>query len=154
MSLLVTVLVLPLVGAFTIFFISSWNRPAIKVIALTVSLINFLLSLLLWLFFDNSAQKFQYLEIDRGSIENEGLIYTISENSSELAKSNEVEINSITSNLLVNSAENQNLSGELLVRADSTLSFVLGLDGISLFFVILTTFLIPVCLLEIGRAHV
>ena len=101
MSLLVTVLVLPLIGAFILFFISSWNRSAIKVIALSTSLITFLVSLLLWLFFDNSAQKFQYL-----------------------------------------SGYNT-----VLPNGDSTLNFVLGLDGISLFFVILTTFLIPVCLL-------
>ena len=64
----------------------------------------------LWVLFDNSAQKFQF-----------------------------VQVNPI---LLIQESNNQGL-----VMSDSTVNFILGIDGISLFFVILTTFLIPVCLL-------
>ena len=110
MSLLLIVLLLPLFGAFALFFIPAWNRRLIKVVALSFSLFTFVLSLFLWVLFDNSAQKFQF-----------------------------VQVNPI---LLIQESNNQGL-----VMSDSTVNFILGIDGISLFFVILTTFLIPVCLL-------
>jgi proton-translocating NADH-quinone oxidoreductase chain M len=69
-----------------------------KVVALTVSLINFLLSLNLWIFFDNSTSKFQFVtQLDWFEFLN--------------------------------------------------MQWYIGIDGISLFFIILTTFLVPVCLL-------
>lgn len=112
MSLLVIVLVLPLIGSLILFFINSWNRLAIKVVALSFSCVNFLLSLLLWLFFDNSAQKFQYLvTLEKGW----------------------------SKNLLTKIGDSAFDAPELYS--------ILGIDGISLFFIVLTTFLIPVCLL-------
>lgn len=102
MSLLSTVLLLPLIGVLILLFVPNWKVQLIRNIALNTSLITFLTSLLLWIEFDNSTSKFQYFEN-----------YTLS-----------------TSDL-----------------SFSSFNFVLGLDGISLFFVILTTFLIPICIL-------
>lgn len=147
MSLLLIVLLLPLVGALVLFFVNSWNRSTIKIIALSFSSLNFLLSLLLWLFFDNSAQKFQYLQSDpRFNVtisKTEGLFNKLSQNDS-FTGSNLLQENSdsfLSENL--NSASYLQYGQE----GDSTLNFILGIDGISLFFIILTTFLIPVCLL-------
>nr|YP_009733003.1 NADH dehydrogenase subunit 4 [Jaagichlorella roystonensis]QHU78299.1 NADH dehydrogenase subunit 4 [Jaagichlorella roystonensis] len=122
MSLLLIVLLLPLIGAAILLFIPSWNRRLIKVIGLSCSLITFMVSLLLWLFFDNSAQRFQFL----------------------WPKTIGLSGNAISETSLTP------LSPEVLTTGNNlepTLNFILGIDGISLFFVILTTFLIPVCLL-------
>ena len=102
MSLLSFVLGLPILGALFLLFIPGWKSQLIKNIALNVSLFNFLLSLILWVEFDNSTSKFQFFEN-----------YT-------------------------------SFQGDF---SFSTFNLVFGIDGISLFFVILTTFLIPVCIL-------
>ena len=70
----------------------------IKTTILSISLIEFILSLNLWMKFDNSTAKFQFVEVYEW-INNSNII------------------------------------------------FYLGIDGISLFFVLLTTLLIPICLL-------
>jgi len=102
MSLLSLVLAFPLFGAILLLFIPHWKTQLIRNVALNISLITFLISLLLWVEFDNSTSKFQFFEN-----------YT--------------------------SFQNQ--------ISFSTLNLIFGIDGISLFFVILTTFLIPVCIL-------
>ena len=102
MSILLWLLLLPLLGALFLLFIPSWNVRWIRFVALVISLFNFVLSLFLWLQFDNSTAKFQFM-------------YT---------------------NPLVRGAD-----------ASNTYGFILGIDGISLFFILLTTFLIPVCIL-------
>jgi len=108
MSLLLWVIFLPLIGVLVLAFIPSWNYKLIRSVALNISVITFLVSLLLWIYFDNSTTKFQYM----------------------------------VSFALVDSPHS------FLLKSDtSTLGFMIGLDGISLFFVILTTFLIPVCIL-------
>lgn len=95
-NVLIAVILLPLIGAFVCLGMTDLAR--IRLFALGVSMFTFLLSLLLWIEFDNSAPSFQFVS---------------------------------TINWL----------------PLSNINFYLGLDGISLFFVILTTFLIPVCLL-------
>lgn len=105
MSLISLVLLLPLVGVFILLFTPSWKLQLIKNIALNFSLLTFLISLLLWIEFDNSTAKFQFVE---------------------------------------NYTSYHSFTGEL---SFSTLNLILGVDGISLFFIILTTFLIPVCIL-------
>jgi proton-translocating NADH-quinone oxidoreductase chain M len=107
MSLLLCVLVLPLLGAFLLLFIPSWNKKRIRSVALNFSIANLVLSLFLWLLFDNSATRFQYVQLPFQPG------------------------NSIAS----------------VDKSISTLSFSIGIDGVSLFFVLLTCFLIPVCLL-------
>ena len=105
MSLLLWVLLLPLMGAFLLLFVPSWDIKRIRGIALNFSLLTFIISLFLWLLFDNSATKFQYMQTPFGV--------------SQLPQQQDY----------------------------STLNFVIGVDGISLFFILLTCFLIPVCLL-------
>jgi hypothetical protein len=61
MSLLSTLLFLPLFGVFILFFIPNWKIQVIRRIALNTSLLTFLLSLLLWIEFDSSTARFQFL---------------------------------------------------------------------------------------------
>lgn len=105
MSLLSIILLLPILGVLVLMFIPSWKTQLIRTIALNTSLITFLISLLLWIEFDSSTSKFQFVEI-----------FT----------------------------KLPTLSGDL---SFSTFNFIFGVDGISLFFIILTTFLIPICIL-------
>ena len=121
MTLLSLILFLPLIGVFVLFFIPSWKVQLIRKTALNISCINFLISLLLWIEFDNSTADFQFFEM-----------YPVG--------------GSMLSHPLSGiSGENSLFTpGEFTL---STLHCVLGIDGISLFFIILTTFLIPVCLL-------
>jgi proton-translocating NADH-quinone oxidoreductase chain M len=97
-NLLSTLILLPLVGAFGMLFVPSRYTDVIKTTILSISLIEFILSLNLWMQFDNSTAKFQFVEVYEW-IDNSNII------------------------------------------------FYLGIDGISLFFVLLTTLLIPICLL-------
>jgi proton-translocating NADH-quinone oxidoreductase chain M len=97
-SLLSTLFILPLCGAGFLLFIPSSQTYFIRTFALSLSLLTFVLSLFLWIHFDNSSSQFQF-----------------------------VEKASWLSNLNMN--------------------IFLGIDGISLFFILLTTFLVPVCLL-------
>jgi len=85
-----------------------------KQIALFASLLNLLVSIVLWIKFDSSSSQYQYVE----------------------------EYSGITS--LLNSA---NISTELL-QSLPFLHFYVGIDGISLYFVLLTTFITPVCILS------
>nr|AGH24445.1 NADH dehydrogenase subunit 4 [Reclinomonas americana ATCC 50284] len=96
--LLPLIILTPVLGVFILFLIPDWKTSLIKQIALYTSLITFVFSLFLWIFFDKSTSKFQFVyEVD--------WIETLN------------------------------------------INFSLGIDGISLFLVILTTFLIPLCIL-------
>lgn len=88
----------PVLGSIILLFIPNSSIRLIRLIGLCVSLLTFLYSLVLWIKFDPSTAKFQFVESVRW------LPY-----------------------------ENIHL--------------YMGLDGLSLFFVILTTFLIPICIL-------
>ena len=98
--ILSTVTFLPLVGAFLIMLIREDSESAkrnIRAIALWTTIVVFLVSLLIWIGFDNADPGFQMVEkID---------------------------------------------------WLDSGISYHLGVDGISMLFVILTTFLMPFCIL-------
>lgn len=91
-------LILPLIGSLILIFIPKMKELRLKKTALSISLINFILSIVIWINFDNSSSHFQFV---------------------------------------------QKLNWIPLLN----LNFNLGIDGISLFFVILTTFLIPICIL-------
>ena len=94
LSLLIT---LPIFGIFCIFAIPEANKNLIRKVALGISMFTFFYSLLLWLFFDHSTSKFQFIEyFEWFPIFN--------------------------------------------------LYFFLGVDGISLFFIILSTFLVTICI--------
>ena len=57
-NILFCLLCLPVVGALGILFFPKKAVRQMKLFALNVSLCNFLLSLNLWIFFDNSTQNF------------------------------------------------------------------------------------------------
>ena len=97
-SILMSILFLPLIGVLILFLIPSSKKQLIKGVGLIVSLLNFILSLFLWIEFDCTTSNFQFLESFQPTF-------------------------------------------------GPNIDFSIGLDGISLFFVILTTFLVPVCLL-------
>ena len=89
---------LPIFGIFCIFVIPESNKNLIRKIAFSISMVTFFYSLLLWVFFDHSTSKFQFIEYF-----------------------------------------------EWLPIFN--LYFFLGVDGISLFFIILSTFLVTICIL-------
>jgi proton-translocating NADH-quinone oxidoreductase chain M len=89
---------LPLIGAIIILFINDTNVRLIKNVALAFSMASFTLSTFLWVLFDRSTAKFQFVE-------------------------------------------------EFLWIPSSNINFFIGVDGISLFFILLTTLLVPLCLL-------
>lgn len=97
-SLLISLLAIPVLGALVIFLVPARRTTEIKQVALFASLLTFALSLLLWIEFDNSSAKFQF-------VKTLPWIYA------------------------------------------SNIDITLGVDGISLFFILLTTFLIPLCIL-------
>ena len=91
-------ILIPLLGSIYLFLIPSWNHELLKITALKITLITFILSLFMWVLFDNSTSKFQYVD-------------------------------------------------EILWLPAFNLNLTVGIDGISLFLIILTTLLIPLCLL-------
>lgn len=97
-NILSLILMLPLIGTTILFFIPSSNRFLLRSVALNFSCLTFVLSLVLWIFFNKSTATFQYVE-------------------------------------------------KFFWIPILNLNFPIGIDGISLFFVLLTTFLIPICLL-------
>jgi proton-translocating NADH-quinone oxidoreductase chain M len=97
-SILLNIILLPLIGAIIILFTRDTNVKLIKNVALVFSMASFVLSTFLWVLFDRSTAKFQFVE-------------------------------------------------EFLWIPSSNTNFFIGVDGISLFFVILTTLLVPLCLL-------
>lgn len=121
-SILVFLQLLPLLGSLLLFCIPSWQVGFIRIVALNVSLLTFLLSLFLWILFDPLALDFQF----------RCLIGIKSLHSStcfgSACSQSETEVFSTVGNLL-------------------GFSFSFGIDGISLWLVLLTTFLTPVCIL-------
>nr|QIC54978.1 NADH dehydrogenase subunit 4 [Cryptophyta sp. CCMP2293] len=97
-AILSWLILIPLVGILIIFGICKLKINLIKFVAFTISLITFVLSLFLFIFFDNSTSKFQFLEYF-----------------------------------------------EWLPWAN--LHVFIGVDGISLFFILLSTFLVFICIL-------
>lgn len=97
-NLLGLLLVLPLVGASGVMLVPRGHETLAKTLALWTSLLTFVLSLFLWIQFDSSSAKFQFVS-------------------------------------------------ELAWIPSANMHLYIGIDGISLFFVVLTTFLVPACLL-------
>jgi len=97
-NILLCLLTLPVLGALGVLVFPTTALRQMKLFALTVTLVNFILSLSLWIFFDNASAKFQYVQ-------------------------------------------------QIEWLSFFNMNFYIGIDGISLFFILLTTFLVPVCLL-------
>ena len=102
--ILSSLILLPSIGAIFLFFTKSnkENNLTVKYVALFTSLVNFFLSIYLWILFDQSTSEFQFVE-DRVWIE--GLI-----------------------------------------------NYKVGVDGISILFIILTTFITPLCIISINNS--
>jgi len=97
-NMLLCLLSLPVLGALGVLFFPINALRQMKLFALIVTLLNFLLSLSLWIFFDNATSNFQFVQ-------------------------------------------------QIEWLSFFNMNFYIGIDGISLFFILLTTFLVPVCLL-------
>ena len=98
--MLVSLLIVPLIGSLLILFIkenSYKNEEKMKVIALSTALINFIISIYLWIQFDSSISNYQFIQ----------------------------EFNNV-----------------------KFCHFNIGIDGISLYYVLLTTFITPIALLS------
>jgi len=99
--LLLSLLLIPIIGMFIISISVSYdlyiNIRHIKYVALTTSILNFFVSLIIFILFDFSSNQFQFVQEYH-------------------------EINS--------------------------LDFYLGVDGLSIYFVLLTTIIIPIALLS------
>ncbi len=102
--ILSSLILLPTIGAFFLFFTRSdkENQRTIKYVALFTSLVNFFLSIYLWILFDQSTSAFQFVE-ERIWIK--GLI-----------------------------------------------NYKVGIDGISILFIILTTFITPLCIISVNNS--
>ena len=97
-----SLILLPSIGALFLFFISSKNITGIKYVSLFVSIINFLISIYLWLIFDQSSYEFQFVESR--------------------------------------------------VWIKDFINYKVGVDGISILFIILTTFITPLCILSVNSS--
>ena len=97
-----SLILLPSIGALFLFFINSKNIAGIKYVSLFVSIINFLISIYLWLIFDQSSYEFQFVESR--------------------------------------------------VWIKDFINYKVGVDGISILFIILTTFITPLCILSVNSS--
>ena len=100
--ILSSLILLPTIGAFFIFFVKSSNKTyqASKYISLFIALSNFIISLYLWYEFDNSTSEFQFTE-------------------------NRVWIKNF-------------------------INYKVGVDGISILFILLTTFVSTICIITVN----
>jgi proton-translocating NADH-quinone oxidoreductase chain M len=142
MSLISLVLFLPLFGVFLLLFVPNFNTQLIRRIALNTSLLTFLISLLVWIEFDSSTARFQFLEA----------FPQLSLRTPQLTPQLALSVPRLSSTGPQFYGEGSGVDVSTLVEAPivssfSSLNFVFGVDGISLFFIILTTFLIPICIL-------
>ncbi len=99
-----SLILLPTIGAIFLFFTKSDKEKqiTIKYVALFTSLVNFFLSIYLWVLFDQTTSVFQFVE-DRVWIK--GLV-----------------------------------------------NYKVGIDGISILFILLTTFITPLCIISINNS--
>ncbi len=102
--ILSSLILLPTVGALFLFFTKDkeGNNSTAKYVALFTTIVNFLISIYLWIYFDQSTSNFQFVE-DRTWIE--GFI-----------------------------------------------NYKVGVDGISILFIILTTFITPLCIISVNNS--
>jgi proton-translocating NADH-quinone oxidoreductase chain M len=97
-NIILYLLILPLIGVLILLQTPSWNTQLLRLQALFISFTTFSISLLLWVWFDKSTAKFQFVD-------------------------------------------------QIFWVPSLNLNLTVGIDGISLFLVILTTLLIPLCIL-------
>ena len=102
--ILSSLILLPTIGALFLFFTKdkNGNNLTAKYVSLFTTVVNFLISIYLWIAFDQSTSDFQFIE-DRAWIE--GFV-----------------------------------------------NYKVGVDGISILFIILTTFITPLCILSVNNS--
>lgn len=96
------ILLVPFIAATIISYINQNTQQAeirIKKVALNATVINFIISLFIWNYFDRNLQGYQFVQ-------------------------------------------------QLFENQGTFCNFTIGIDGISLYFVLLTTFIIPICILS------
>lgn len=176
MPLLLSVILLPLLGSTLLFLQPTWEKRKIQQVSLLISLTTFMLSLVLWLLFDNSCVQFQFGDVS--FLHQAKSLNNAHDTSAVLAKQSFVQstdqirelfsensVRHLDSALLAsveglsNTVFHSSAGVEIAPSPQSEQSLallgtyskpslgIIGLDGISLFFILLTTFLIPVCLL-------
>ena len=60
-NILIYLLILPLIGILNLLVIPAWNRTLLKQITLIFSCLIFIISLLLWIWFNKSLGNFQFV---------------------------------------------------------------------------------------------
>ena len=102
--ILSSLILLPTIGALFLFFSKSEkdNSITVKYVALFTSIVNFLISVYLWILFDESTSDFQFVE-------------------------NRIWI-------------------------EGFLNYKVGIDGISILFIVLTTFITPLCIISVNNS--
>ena len=102
--ILSSLILLPLIGSFFIFFSKSKNETyeSSKYIALFIALANFVLSIYLWFIFDKDTSEFQFVENRKWLL---GFV-----------------------------------------------NYKVGVDGISILFIILTTFITSICVIAVNSS--
>ena len=102
--ILSSLILLPTIGAIIFIFyerIKNENNLTAKYVSLFTSIVNFLISIYLWISFDQSTSNFQFIE------EREWI--------------------------------------------DGFINYKVGVDGISILFIILTTFITPLCIISVNN---
>jgi NADH-quinone oxidoreductase subunit M len=101
--ILSSLILLPTIGALFLFFTKNKeeNNLTAKYVSLFTSIVNFLISIYLWISFDQSISNFQFIE------EREWI--------------------------------------------DGFINYKIGVDGISILFIILTTFITPLCIISVNN---
>ena len=101
--ILSSLILLPIIGALFLFFTKDkdGNNLTAKYVSLFTTIVNFLISIYLWILFDQSTSSFQFIE-DREWI-------------------------------------------------NGFINYKLGVDGISILFIILTSFITPLCIISVNN---
>ena len=100
--ILSSLILLPSIGALFLFFTKSNNKNnfTVKYVALFTSFVNFLLSIYLWILFDQTTSEFQFVE--------------------------------------------------QRIWIKDFINYKVGVDGISILFILLTTFITPICVITVN----
>ena len=99
--LISSLILLPLIGSFFLLFIKPYkSNNSIKYVSLFISIANLILSIYLWIVFDQNSSEFQFVE-------------------------------------------NRNWMSGMI-------QYKVGIDGISILFVVLTTLITPLCVISVN----
>ena len=100
--ILSSLILLPTIGAFFLLLSTDKKTNTLKYVSLFTSFVNFLISIYLWILFDQSTSSFQFIE------------------------------------------DREWLKGFV--------NYKVGIDGISILFIILTTFITPICIISVNNS--